>query len=100
MKFVTQRRKDAKREVEIQDLLCVFAPLHETLLKEKRTHELAYGGPELSWPSSAQRVDQLPLHHAFIGPVDLNAQFLELAVKRGPRETKNLCAFLYVAAGA
>ena len=47
-----------------------------------------------------QWIDELSFHHAFIGPLDLNAEFLELAVKRRPRETQDLSAFLYVAGGS
>lgn len=74
-----------RRKVRTKSFLCTFAP--ESLL-ERQAFLQRRAGPEL------------PLQRAFIGPLDLNAKFLELAVKRGPRETKNLCAFLYVTAGA
>ena len=59
-------------------------------------------GPELSFcaRTSVQTVDEFSFHQAFIGPLDLNAQFLELAVKRGSRETQDVSAFFYVAGGA
>ena len=50
--------------------------------------------------TSVQRIDELSFHHAFIGAIDLNAQFLELAVKRGPCETQDVSAFFYIAGGA
>ena len=50
--------------------------------------------------TSVQWIDELSFHHAFIGPLDLNAEFLELAVKRGSCETQDVGAFFYIAAGA
>ena len=47
-----------------------------------------------------QWIDELSFHHAFIGPLDLNAEFLELAVKRGSCETQDVGAFFYIAARA
>jgi hypothetical protein len=43
---------------------------------------------------------ELSFHQGFIGPLDLNAKFLELAVKRGSCETQDVSAFFYVAGGA
>ena len=50
--------------------------------------------------TSVQWIDELSFHHAFIGPLDLNAKFLELAVKRGSCETQDVGAFFYIAARA
>ena len=45
-------------------------------------------------------LEELSFHQAFIGPLDLNAKFLELAVERGSCETQDVSAFFYVAGGA
>ena len=45
-------------------------------------------------------LEELSFHQGFIGPLDLNAKFLELAVKRGSCETQDVSAFFYVAGGA
>ena len=47
-----------------------------------------------------QGVDELSFHHAFIASLDLNAKFLELAVKRGSCESQDVSAFFYIAGGA
>ena len=52
-------------------------------------------GPELR-----RGLEELSFHQGFIGPLDLNAKFLELAVKRGSCETQDVSAFFYVAGGA
>ena len=44
-------------------------------------------------------LEELSFHQGFIGPLDLNAKFLELAVKRGSCETQDVSAFFYVAGG-
>ena len=45
-------------------------------------------------------LEELSFHQGFIGPLDLNAKFLELTVKRGSCETQDVSAFFYVAGGA
>ena len=78
-KHFSRKGAETQSRSWIQILFLVFTPWRET---------------------SVQRIDELSFHHAFIGPNDLNAQLLELAIKRGPREMQDLSAFLYVAAGA
>ena len=45
-------------------------------------------------------LEELSFHQSFIGPINPNAKFLELAVKRGSCETQDVSAFFYVAGGA
>ena len=45
-------------------------------------------------------LEELSFHQGFIGPLDLNAKFLELAVKRGSCETQDVSAFFDIAGGA
>jgi len=45
-------------------------------------------------------LEELSFHQGFVGPPDLNAKFLELAIKRGSCETQDVSAFFYVAGGA
>src|SRR6185295_15854026 len=71
---------------------CVVAPLRENSVQENKKTERP--------PLLVQRVNELSFHHALIGPLDLNAKFLELAVKRGSRETQDVSAFFYIAGGA
>ena len=77
--LLPHKRRDAKQVLDSNSLFCLYAFAGRT---------------------SVQRIDELSFHHAFIGPIDLNAQFLELAVKRGPREMQDLSAFFYIAGGA
>jgi len=87
----SSRTKAQRRKVKTRTQIC-FASLRENFLQENKKS----GRP----PLLVERVDELSFHHAFIGPLDLNAQFLELAVKRGSCETQDVSAFFYIAGGA
>src|SRR6185503_20542337 len=62
--------------------------------------EILFLSLRLGVRTSVQWIDELSFHHAFIGPLYLNAEFLELAVKRGSCETQDVGAFFYIAGGA
>ena len=80
--------------------LCSFALIGAETQKQVLDSNSLFCLYAFAGGTSVQRIDELSFHHAFIGPNDLNAQLLELAIKRGPREMQDLSAFLYVAAGA
>ena len=88
----SSRTKGAKTESENKNCICFASCAFARALSGKLKSERP--------PLLVQRVNELSFHHAFIGSLDPNAKFLELAVKRGSCETQDVSAFFYVAGGA